>query len=42
MPYRTISIDRAPVLTLWAAVVAGRLGFDENEVLHVGPPMPLG
>jgi hypothetical protein len=23
---RTISIDRAPVLTLWAAVVAERLG----------------
>jgi len=24
----TIRINRAPVLTLWAAVVAERLGFD--------------
>ena len=29
----TISINRAPVLTLWAAVVAQRLGFDEDEAL---------
>jgi hypothetical protein len=28
MPGRTISINRAPILTLWAAVVAERLGFD--------------
>src|SRR5438309_8635541 len=30
---KTISINRAPVLTLWAAVVAQRLGFDEDEAL---------
>jgi hypothetical protein len=33
---RTISINRAPVLTLWAAVVAERLGFDENAALSLG------
>lgn len=27
------SINRAPVLTLWAAVVAERLGFDRDEAL---------
>src|SRR6516165_850941 len=36
MPSKTISINRAPVLTLWAAVVAERLGFDENEALSLG------
>jgi hypothetical protein len=35
MPVRTISINRAPVLTLWAAVVAQRLGFDEDEALSL-------
>lgn len=29
----TITINRVPVLTLWAAVVAERLGFDEDEAL---------
>jgi hypothetical protein len=33
---RTISINRASVLTLWAAVVARRLGFDEDEALTLG------
>ncbi|HEV3119052.1 MAG TPA: hypothetical protein VG099_16435 [Gemmataceae bacterium] len=33
---RTISINRAPVLTLWAAVVARHLGFDEDEALSLG------
>src|SRR5262245_54020231 len=33
MASRTISIYRAPVLTLWATVVAQRLGFDEDEAL---------
>ena len=33
MTAKTISINRAPVLTLWAAVVAERLGFDEHRVL---------
>src|SRR4030081_2808594 len=36
MPNRTITINRAPVLTLWAAVVAQRLGFDEDEALTLG------
>src|SRR5437660_12783189 len=34
--HRHISINRAPVLTLWAAVVAERLGFDEDEALSLG------
>jgi hypothetical protein len=33
---KRISINRAPVLTLWAAVVAERLGFDEDEALTLG------
>jgi hypothetical protein len=33
---QTISVNRAPVLTLWAAVVAQRLGFDEDEALTLG------
>jgi hypothetical protein len=36
MPSKTISINRAPVLTLWAALVAQRLGFDEDEALTLG------
>jgi hypothetical protein len=32
----TISINRAPVLTLWATVVAERLGFDRDEALSLG------
>jgi len=36
MATRTISINRAPVLTLWATVVAQRLGFDEDEALTLG------
>jgi hypothetical protein len=32
----TISINRAPVLTLWAAVVAERLGFEHEEALTLG------
>lgn len=32
----TISINRAPVLTLWAAVVARRLGFRWDESLSLG------
>ena len=36
MPARTISINRAPVLTLWAAVVAQRLGFNKDEALTLG------
>jgi hypothetical protein len=36
MPDRTISINRAPVLTLWAIAVAERLGFDENLAFSLG------
>ena len=32
----SIKINRAPVLTLWAAVVAERLGFDWGEALTLG------
>lgn len=31
-----IEVNRAPVLTLWAAVVAERLGFDRDEALTMG------
>jgi len=36
MAHRIIQINRAPVLTLWAAVVAERLGFDEPAALTLG------
>jgi hypothetical protein len=36
MAATTISINRAPVLTLWAAVVAERFGFDHDEALTLG------
>jgi hypothetical protein len=36
MPGKKISTNRAPVLTLWAAVVAERLGFDRREALSLG------
>ena len=36
MARRTIKINRAPVLTLWAAVVAERLGHDHQEALTLG------
>jgi hypothetical protein len=32
----SIEINRAPVLTLWAAVVAHRLGFEWEEALTLG------
>jgi hypothetical protein len=32
----TIKVNRAPVLTLWAAVVAECLGFDREESLTLG------
>jgi hypothetical protein len=31
-----VTINRAPVLTLWAAVVAERLGLDRDEALTIG------
>jgi len=33
---RVIRINRAPVMALWAAVVAQRLGFNEDEALTLG------
>ncbi len=32
----TVTVNRAPVLTLWAAVVAERLGLDRDEALTLG------
>jgi hypothetical protein len=32
----TLTINRAPVLTLWAAVVAERLGYDRDEAVTLG------
>jgi hypothetical protein len=32
----SVMINRAPVLTLWAAVVAEMLGFEYNEALYAG------
>jgi hypothetical protein len=32
----TVNINRAPVLTLWAAVVAERLGYDHEAALTLG------
>ena len=36
MAKKKIKINRAPVLTLWAAVVAERLGYNKNEALMLG------
>ena len=36
MTSATVTINRAPVLTLWAAVVAKRLGFAWPEALSLG------
>ena len=36
MNVRSILINRAPVLTLWATTVAERLGFDHDEALSLG------
>ena len=33
---RTVTINRAPVLTLWAAVVAERFGYDRDEAVTLG------
>ena len=35
-PPASIEINRAPVLTLWAAVVAERLGYDRDEAATLG------
>ncbi len=36
-----VSINRPPVSTLWAAVVAEQLGFDRDEALSLGNPILL-
>jgi hypothetical protein len=36
MTERNILINRARVLTLWATIVAERLGFDQDEALSLG------
>ena len=36
MANKKIKINRAPVLTLWAAVVAERMGYDEETALTLG------
>jgi hypothetical protein len=36
MTTKKIKINRAPVLTLWATVVAERLGYDEETALTLG------
>ena len=35
-PSAPIRVNRAPALTLWAAVVAERLGFERDEALTLG------
>lgn len=36
MTREVVQVNRAPVLTLWAAVVAERLGYDEEAALSLG------
>jgi hypothetical protein len=36
MATHTVTINRAPVLTLWATVVAERLGYDHEAALTLG------
>ncbi len=36
MPNKKIKINRAPVLTLWATIVAERLGYDKETALTLG------
>jgi hypothetical protein len=36
MATHTVNINRAPVLTLWATVVAERLGYDQETALTLG------
>lgn len=39
MPQYAIMMNRAPVLTLWASIVAERLGFDHLAALSLGKGM---
>jgi hypothetical protein len=36
MPREIVLVNRAPVLTLWASVVAERLGYDREAALSLG------
>jgi hypothetical protein len=36
MAAKTVEVNRAPVLSLWAAVVAERLGYDREASLTIG------
>jgi len=36
MTRHTLQINRAPVFTLWAAIVAERLGYERGEALSLG------
>ncbi len=36
MTHEVVQINRGPVLTLWASVVAERLGYDHDEALSLG------
>src|SRR4030066_484287 len=36
MPREVVLVNRAPVLTLWASVVAERLGYDQQAALSPG------
>lgn len=36
MAAKTVTINRAPVLTLWGAVVAERMGYDRDAALTLG------
>ena len=36
MASKRIKINRAPVLTLWAAIVAERMGYKKDEALTFG------
>ena len=38
LPMKTIRIDRAPVLTLWASVAAERLGWPHDTALTLDVP----
>jgi hypothetical protein len=39
MDYGTVEINRAPVFTLWGAVVAERMGYSRDEALSLGKVM---
>lgn len=36
MPHKTVKVNRAPVLTLWATIVSERLGYDHAAALTLG------